>query len=223
MTRHGPFHYSGSPRDRIRRPHRYYCRAKTPCCHPDALRCLRTSVPPAFLFSLSYLLQVPERRATLQARVLRARPDGHPRQYLTRWNSEGLPGSWGVLPMPLPCSRDPGRAVLPCHFGSPVLPPLNRRRGPQRYGHFRGWFTRLQHLLPTLPSFGFPTLARLASGGWQTLTGWDSNPLDSSGEFQAGSPACLFQRPRLNLAPLPSALCSMASNREAPALCPWTL
>ena len=32
--------------------------------------------------------------------------------------------------------------------------------------------------------FGFPTLARLASGGWHALTGWDSNPLDSSGEFQ---------------------------------------
>jgi hypothetical protein len=51
-------------------------------------------------------------------------------------------------------------------------------------------------------SFGLPTLARLAPGGWQTLTGWDSNPLDSDGEFQAGSPACLFQRPRLSLAPL---------------------
>jgi len=83
MTRHGPFHYSGSPRDRIRRPHRYYCRAKTPCCHPNALRCLRTSVPSAFLFSLSYLLQIPERGATLQARVLRAAPDGLPCQYFT--------------------------------------------------------------------------------------------------------------------------------------------
>lgn len=38
-----------------------------------------------------------------------------------------------------------------------------------------------------------------------------SNPLDSFGEFQAGSPACLFQRPRLSLAPLSSVLCFLTS------------
>ena len=35
--------------------------------------------------------------------------------------------------------------------------------------------------------FGFPTRARLASGGWLTLAGWDSNPLDFNSEFQSGS------------------------------------
>ena len=80
---------------------------------------------------------------------------------------------------------DPGRASLPCHPSSSVLPPQRGPRRPQRY-RFRGCFTQLQHLLSTLPDSAFPTLARLASGGWQTLTGWDSNPLDSYGEFQVG-------------------------------------
>jgi len=113
MTRHGPFHYSGSPRDRIRRPHRYYCRAKTPCYHPDALRCLRTSVPSAFLFSLSYLLQVPERRATLQARVLRARPDGLPRQFLHDGTARGSQVPGESFPCLCPAQETPAAPF--CH------------------------------------------------------------------------------------------------------------
>jgi len=94
----------------------------------------------------------------------------------------------------------PRRFAMP--FRQSGVAPADQTTKAAALGQFRGWFTQLQHLLSTLPSFGFPTLARLASGGWQTLTEWDSNPLDSYGEFQAGSPACLFQRPRLSLAPL---------------------
>ena len=92
---------------------------------------------------------------------------------------------------------DPGRALLLCHSSSLVLPPLDRRRRPQR-SQFRGWFTRLQHLLSTLPDSAFPTLARLASGGWQTLTGWDSNPLDSIGEFQVGFASLSIPTPQVS-------------------------
>ena len=96
--------------------------------------------------------------------------------------------------VPLPCSRDPGRAPLPCHSSKTVLPPQVTPRRPQHSCNFRGSFTRLQYLLSTLPDSAFPTLARLASGGWQALTGWDSNPLDSFGEFQA----------RVHLPPIPT-------------------
>jgi len=63
---------------------------------------------------------------------------------------------------------------------------------------FRGWFTWLP--LSTLPDSDFSTLARLASGGGRTLTGWDLNPLDSYSEFQARLYRRLSQRSRLRLA-----------------------
>src|SRR5512139_752212 len=100
----------------------------------------------------------------------------------------------------LPCSQTPAAPPLPCHLGNKVLPPLWRPRRPQQ-DEFRGSFTRLRYSLSTLPASAFPTLPRLASGGWQVLTGWDSNPLDSFGEFQVRSHQ-LSQRPRLHLAPL---------------------
>jgi len=96
--------------------------------------------------------------------------------------------------VPLPCSRDPGRAPLPCHCSKTVLSPQVRPRRPQQSCNFRGSVTQLQYSLSTLPDSDFPTLARLASGGWQTLSGWDSNPLDSFGEFQV----------RVHLPPIPT-------------------
>jgi hypothetical protein len=87
-------------------------------------------------------------------------------------------------------------AAPTCHAfaASRVLPSQVRPRRPQRSSKFRGSITRLQCSLSTLPDSAFPTLARLASGGWQALTGWDSNPLDSFGEFQA----------RVHLPPIPT-------------------
>jgi len=131
--------------------------------------------------------------------MFRDRPRGHPYAIPSWWSSSGLPGSWRVPPVPLPCSRDPGRAPLPCLSSKAVLPPQVKPRRPQQSCNFRGSVTRLQYSLSTLPDSAFPTLARLPSGGWQALTGWDSNPLDSFGEFQARVHLPLFQRPRLRL------------------------
>ena len=131
--------------------------------------------------------------------MFRVRPRGHPCAIASWWSSSGLPGSWRVPPVPLPCSRNPGRASLPCLSSKSVLPPQVRPRRPQQSCNFRGSVTRLQYSLSTLPDSAFPTLARLPSGGWQALTGWDSNPLDSFGEFQARVHLPLFQRPRLRL------------------------
>ncbi len=100
------------------------------------------------------------------------------------WSSTGLPGSWGVLSCLCPAHRPRPRPLCHAIYAKPVLPPLQGRRRPQHLTSFRGSITRLQHSLSTLPASDFPTLARLASGGWQTLTGWDSNPLDSKSEFQ---------------------------------------
>jgi hypothetical protein len=87
-------------------------------------------------------------------------------------------------------------AAPTCHAfaASRVLPSQVRPRRPQRSSKFRGSITRLQCSLSTLPDSAFPTLARLASGGWQALTGRDSNPLDSFGEFQV----------RVHLPPIPT-------------------
>ncbi len=135
-------------------------------------------------------------------------PDGHPYQFLSD-------GAGRASQVPGESSRasalllDPGRALLPCHLGSSVLPPLDRRRRPQR-SQFRGSFTQLQHLLSTLPDSAFPTLARLASGGWQTLTGWDSNPLDSIGEFQVGFASLSIPTPQAS--PGATAFCPLISD-----------
>jgi hypothetical protein len=137
MTRHGPFHYSGSPRHRIRRPHRYYCRAKTPCCHPDALRCLRTSVPSAFLFSLSYLLQIPERRATLQARVLRAPPDGLPCQYFTM-EQRGSPRFLGSPSHAFALLKRPRPRRFAMPFRQSGVAPAGQTTKAAALGQFRG-------------------------------------------------------------------------------------
>ena len=106
----------------------------------------------------------------------------------------GSPRFLGSPLVPLPCSRDPGRAPSSCHSDKAMLPPQVRPRRPQQSCNFRGSFAQLQYSLSTLPDSGFPTLARLASGGWQALTGWDSNPLDSFGEFQV----------RVHLPPIPT-------------------
>jgi hypothetical protein len=62
-------------------------------------------------------------------------------------------------------------------------------------------FSRLVHTALALAiyasSFGFPTLARLASGGWQTLTGWDLNPLDSKANFKYGGYSIYSNAPGL--------------------------
>ena len=138
--------------------------------------------------------------------MFRARPRGHPQAIPSWWSSSGLPGSWRVPPVPLPCSRDPGRAPLPCHSSKTVLPPQVRPRRPQQSCNFRGSFTRLQYSLSTLPDSDFPTLARLASGGWQPLPGGIRTHWTPSANFKRGFTSRLFQRPRLRLAP-PTAYC----------------
>jgi hypothetical protein len=127
---------------------------------------------------------------------------------LLRWSSSGLPGSWGVLSYLCPAHATPAVPLVACHLGTEVLPPQKRPRRPQQSIEFRGSITRLQYSLSTLPDSAFPTLARLASGGRQTLTGWDSNPLNSFGEFQNDFIHHLSQRPRLRLAPLFALYCS---------------
>ena len=117
------------------------------------------------------------------------------------WSSTGLPGSWGVLSCLCPALGP--RPRLPCYAITAIrcCPRYAKQRRPQHSTDFRGSITRLQHSLSTLPASDFPTLARLASGGWQTLTGWDSNPLDSTANFMYGGSPILSQRSRLCLAP----------------------
>lgn len=136
-----------------------------------------------------------------QAWMFRAHPRGHPSSHRFSVEQYGPPRFLGSPLVPLPCSRTPATPALLCHYRNQVLPPHTENRRPQHSTDFRGSITRLQHLLSTLPDSDFPTLARLASGGWQTLTGWDLNPLDSKANFMYGGDPILSQRSRLGLAP----------------------
>ena len=121
----------------IRRLHRYYDRAKTPCRPPKRLRRLRLLVP-----SHPLVLRV-------SGRLWRDRfpsgrvftvcpPSAHLCRIILRWNDEGLPGSRGVRPVPLPCSRDPGRAVLPCRLRQSGVAPAKLTTKAAAFSPFRG-------------------------------------------------------------------------------------
>lgn len=113
-----------------------------------ALRCLRLAIP----------CQHPLFRSGAIAGALPHRPGlccaGVPPALLS-WSQRALPGSWATRSASALLS-DPGRAVLPSLFGTPVLPPLTQRRRPQRSYFFRGSITRLLRSLSTLRPRGRP-------------------------------------------------------------------
>ena len=135
------------------------------------------------LFLFSYLLMRPERWVHIRPGRLRLSPDGRPCHY-SRWNSPGLPGSWEVLSCLCPALRPrPRLTALPFRqFG--VAPDGQTTKAATIT------ISGLNHTASALAvyasRFGFPTLARLASGRVAALTGWVSNPLDFNGEFQSG-------------------------------------
>lgn len=91
----------------------------------------------------------------------------------------GLPGSWGIPGVGLPCSQTPAELRAPGHTALECC-----RRGRQIDGLGKTPFSRLiplafplavyasQHPLPSVH-------ARLASGWWPTFTGRDSDPQGS--------------------------------------------
>jgi hypothetical protein len=97
--------------------------------------------------------------------------------------SPDLPGSWRIHPIPLPRSRTPVGSSSPRRNGLlDVVPTLVTVKTPA-FRQFRGSITRLWYPLPTLHVHVTVPYARLASGRWLTLAGWESNPLDSNEEF----------------------------------------
>ena len=129
---------------------------------------------------VSYLPQIPEERVVCRPGCFWA----HPSSPACSMEQRGSPRFLGrpsrafallMRPRPRPLA-------MPSRQGD--VAPASQTTKAATISQFRGCFTRLQHLLSTLPASAFPTLARLASGGWQTLTGWESNPLVSYGEFQ---------------------------------------
>ena len=120
------------------------------------------------LFLFSYLLMRPERWVHIRPGRLRLSPMANPCHYC-RWNSPGLPGSWGILSCLCPALRPRPRL--------PALP--FRQFGVAPAGQTTKAATitisRLNHTASALAVYasrcGFPALARLASGGGLTLTG----------------------------------------------------
>ena len=93
-----------------------------------ALRCLRLAIP----------CRHPTVRSCASSDALPHRPGlcyaGVP-PALPSWRQRDLPGSWATRST-FALLSDPGRASVPSRFGTPVLPPLFRRRRPQQEGTF---------------------------------------------------------------------------------------
>jgi len=111
-----------------------------------------------------------------------------PVQARYRWlssvgHTQDLPGSWRIHPVPLPRSRIPA--------SSSALTFSARRCSP----HFADGedtstteFSRLNHAASVPAAYASSDAlphphARLASGRWLTLAGWELNPLDSIEKF----------------------------------------
>ena len=92
-------------------------------------------------------------------------------------------GDHGISQLPresnvhLPCSQTPAGSDTPSLYSVPMLPPLFlTTKAPATLSAFRGSITRLLHSLSTLRAVIADDDARLASGGWLTLTGWGCLP-----------------------------------------------
>jgi len=89
-----------------------------------------------------------------------------------------LPGSQRTPSCLCPALRSrPDLGASPRN-GAPVLPPIRSQRRLQRYSLFRDSITRLWHSLSTLRAVLTDDDARLASGRWLTLSGWDWLPTE---------------------------------------------
>jgi hypothetical protein len=103
--------------------------------------------------------------------------------YSSVGQTQELPGSWRIHPVPLPRSRIPA--------SSSVLTLSARRCGPHFADNEDTGFTdlsRLNHAASVPAAYASSRAlphahARLASGRWLAFTGWESNPLDSLERF----------------------------------------
>ena len=193
ISRYRPSHAIGSL-GLIRRRPRYYGNTKTPSIHPSPLRFLRGSVPSG----ISLL--------RLSLRALRCRPPPEPgfadsllRLTFNRFPQTEMFGSPRFLdgpPTPLPYSRTPAAPVLLLPFRSPGVVPAHKRTKTTAFIKISRLYRMASALAVYASDFSFPTSARLASGGRQSLSG-GYRTLDPSRRIASRPYGLLFQRPRL--------------------------
>ncbi len=96
--------------------------------------------------------------------------------------TQGLPGSWGVHPIPLPRSTIPAGPAGLNLAAYPVRSPPIRQRGHQRC-LFRNSITRLRYPLPTLQVVRCRTRMQgsLPAGGWPLPGGSRTHWIPSKG------------------------------------------
>jgi hypothetical protein len=99
-------------------------------------------------------------------------------------HTQELPGSWRILPVPLPRSRIPA--------SSSDLTLLSVQQCRPHFADSEGTdfteLSRLNHAASVPAAYASSGAlphphARLASGRWLAFTGWESNPLDSIERF----------------------------------------
>ena len=118
-----------------------------------------------------------------------------PRGRFERGRSPDLPGSWRILPIPLPRSRTPAGLGAPHRYRRPAADPSQRNvRSPA----FKT-ISELNHAASVLAVYASSSAslhshARLASGGWLAFAGRDSNPLDSNERFLFSVPNFLLSQ-----------------------------
>ena len=125
-------------------PSAHYGMFRRPIAPPDALRCLRLSVPSAHgRFAPFGAPWCTEGRGLLLSAPL------SPLRLTLRWKPSDLPSSWGTL-MYVPCSQTPAgpspQALTTRRYGLPLL----AQRQLPRLRFFRGSITRPIHSLSTL-------------------------------------------------------------------------
>ena len=77
--------------------------------------------------------------------------------------------------VPLPCSWTPVEPSCLAFTAFRCCPSTTEREGPRRPWSFRSSIARPQHWLFTLRAVIADDDAKLASGGWPSFPGWDSN------------------------------------------------
>ncbi len=153
------------------------------------------TIDPSYWFRLSCN---PRRGGLLQAGMFQGSPLSPPS---IRWNSEGLPGSWGVLPVPLPCSETP--AAPSCHAIAAVR---YRPRFLNNEGRSFESISRLIHKASTPAVYASELRLSLhwqdsLPAGGKPLPGGTPTHWTPMANFKCGFTYRLFQRPRLSLAP----------------------
>jgi len=147
------------------------------------------SVPRPHFLPLSVRSRAAE--ASAQARS-RYKPRHHSLFEMGR--SPGLPGSWRIHPIPLPCSSIPAGSPDPHPIGLfDAVPAIPKAKTPARLISELNDTASVSAVYASSDALLHPH-ARLASGRWLAFAGRASNPLDPNEKFRSATSDLLLSQ-----------------------------